>query len=51
MVKGQGNYILHVQVTTDPKTVREFKRIIKARNYLNMADFFRDVIRDVVNGG
>ena len=45
----QGQVRLNVQVILKPKTKRDFEKKIKERNYNNLAEFFREVIRNVVN--
>ena len=45
----RGQVRLYVQVVLNPQTKRDFKRKIKERDYNNMAEFFREVIRKVVN--
>ncbi len=43
--------ILHVQVLLSPRTIRTFKKVIREREYNNMAEFFREIIRGVVKNG
>ncbi len=40
---------MDVQVLLNPQTKRDFKKKIRQKDYNNMAEFFREVIRKFVN--